>query len=178
MDDLYNYLKLNSHDILDTVIYIRYKNNIGKQIHIYYNKCSYSNNNDIMEIIHFNDFIKQKNERFFISTFGLDYDITFFTLKKYIRDLIGIGRKEILIINLCKKNDKPDEKNNYELLIDRTFMDESTKDECPVCKLSWKDCSKTKLRCSHSICIDCLITLIKTEKYNCPVCRLNITTST
>ena len=63
---------------------------------------------------------------------------------------------------------------NYEFLIDKSFFDESTIEECQVCKTNWNEWHKINLKCNHNICIDCLYQLFKTDNNLCQVCRTKL----
>ena len=87
MDWLKKYFKENIIKLNDN-IYIKFKDNSGKQIHINYTKCNYSNNN-VIEITHFIDYIKVETKRKIISIFGEHSDIIFYTVKNYLNTIIN-----------------------------------------------------------------------------------------
>lgn len=162
--------KITTNNLTEVIIYLRIKDNSGKQIQISYNKYSY-NNMYTMDIVHFTNYIKADTEKIFLSSFGISYIIAFTSFKKYLNNFVTSGNKKNLIINICDAKIIPSEENNYEFEYDRTFTSESTKDECPICKLEWNELHQINLKCNHYVCINCLFALFLQNKTNCPICR-------
>ena len=166
--DFKEFIKNNVDTLNNTTIFIRYSDNPGNQVSLYY-KESYGILYNI-EISYYENFYKVKSESKRISPFGDVWEIVYYTSNKFLNDLVLFGENKKLIIGITSSINFPIKFEELEIQHDRSYSDNNV-DECPICKNPWTTDLKIKLKCNHLICRDCLFSLISHNSENCPICR-------
>lgn len=171
MDGVLEYFQDNIEDsIFNVLVFVRLKKNPGRQVSIQYKKSNYSISSS-MDIINYDKFFRTHDIQKRVSPFGVPYQIIYHTFREILQDLVMLGEKQELVIGISYGDNIPKEVDCIEFEYDRTYNEDSTQLECPVCQSSWTIAYPIPLRCHHQICRDCLFGIIEHSGHKCPLCR-------